>query len=104
MSVSVANVRTELQLSANVISDADVEYVINKLLASDDINLVCAEVLRMTLRKHRGLSERRIGKYNEVFSPTEIRNQINVFMGKAASGSFDDGFVHPDPYFTRKGI
>jgi hypothetical protein len=104
MSVSVSNVRTELQLSANVISDADIEYVINKLLASDDINLVCADVLRMTLRKHRGLAERRIGKYNEVFSPLEIRKQINEFIAKAASGSFDDGFEHPEAWFTRDGI
>jgi hypothetical protein len=104
MAVDIDDVRIELQLSAEVLSDESIDYAIDKLSDMDDINLVCAECLRMLLRKHRGLTERRIGKYNEIFSPTEIRNQINEFMGNSATGSWDDGFQHPDPFFTRKGI
>jgi hypothetical protein len=103
MAVDIDDVRIELQLSAAVLDDDSIDYVIDKLSDMDDINLVCAECLRMLLRKHRGLSERRIGKYNEIFSPTEIRSQINEYMGKSAN-AWDDGFVHPDAIFTRKGI
>lgn len=104
MSIKVSSVRTELQLSTAIISDADIEYVIDKLSANDDINLVCAEVLRMSLRKHRGLAERRIGKYMEIFKPEEIRSQINNYMARAATGSFGDDHEHPDAWFTREGI
>ncbi len=104
MAVDIDYVRIELQLSASVLSDESIEYAIDKLSDMDDINLVCAECLRMLLRKHRGLSERRIGKYNEIFNPSEIRNQINEFMNKSAGGAWDDNFEHPDPFFTRGSI
>jgi hypothetical protein len=104
MAVDLEHVRIELQLSAAVLSDDSIQYVIDKLSDMDDLNLVCAECLRMLLRKHRGISERRIGKYNEVFNPTEIRSQINEYMNKSASGIFDDGFIDPPPFFTREGI
>ena len=104
MAVDIDDVRIELQLSTSILNDESIDYVIDKLSDYDDINLVCAECLRMLLRKHRGISERRIGKYNEVFSPTEVRKQINEFMGKASSSVLGDGFEHPDAWFTRDGI
>jgi hypothetical protein len=104
MAVELDAVRIELQLSKSVISDDSVEYVINKLSEYDDINLVCAEVLRMVLRKHRGLAVRRIGKYYEEINPVEIRRLINEYMGKAATVAWDDGFIDPDAWFTREGI
>ena len=64
--MNLEDIRSELQLTSEVISDADVNYVISKLESDSDNNLICAEVLRLVLRKHKGLVERRIGKYWEV--------------------------------------
>ena len=101
--VSTVDVRHELQISSAVISDESVKYAINKVI-TDDLDLICAEVLRMVLRKHRGLVVRQVGKYREEIDPRLLRKQINEYMHKAASSTFGDGHEHPDAWFTRDGI
>jgi len=102
--MNLEDIRSELQLTSEVISDADVNYVISKLESDSDNNLICAEVLRLVLRKHKGLVERRIGKYWEVIDPMHIKKEINKYMNKAASSVFDDEIAHPDAIFTREGL
>jgi len=102
--MTLEDIRSELQITSAVISDDDVNYVISKLEDSDDDNLIYAEVLRLVLRKHQGLVERRIGKYWEVIDPVHIRKQINNYMNKAASSVFDDQPDDIDSWFTREGI
>lgn len=100
--MDVTTVRSELQITSAVLSDNAVLHAIEKFDDADDDNLIYAEVLRMVLRKHQGIVERRIGKYSEVISPKEIRRQINNYMHRAASTALDDGFEHPDSFFDRK--
>ena len=101
--IKIETIRHEIQITDAVISDESVNYVIAKL-DTDDLNLVCAEVLRMVLRKHQGLVERRIGKYWEVINPLNIRKQINNYMNKAASSIFDDEPDEIDSFFERDEI
>ena len=102
--MTIEDIRFEIQLTDAVISDEAINYAISKLEAEDDINLVCAEVLRMVLRKHQGLVERRIGKYWEVINPIHIQQRINGFMNKAAASVIDDNPEYEDSYFTRDGL
>jgi hypothetical protein len=99
--MTIETIRTELQISEAVIDNASINYAIAKI-EIEDINLVCAEVLRMVLRKHRGLVRRTVGKYSEVIDPKEIRKEINNYMHKAASAVMDDNFEYPDSVFTKE--
>lgn len=99
--VTIENVRHELQLPAEVISDASVQYAIEK--CADDLNLVCAEVLRMVLRRYRGRTKLMLKNYTEIIDPAQLHKQIASYVGKAA-GSFGDSFIRPDSRFEDDGI
>jgi hypothetical protein len=101
--MTIEDIRSEIQITSEVIADSAINYAIGKI-DNDDINLVCAEVLRMVLRKHQGLVERRIGKYWEVINPKNIQVAINNYMNKAAASVFDDNFEYDDAFFTRNGL
>ena len=102
MAINKTQVRAELQFTEEVVSDDAIDYVINKV--DDDLNLVCAEILRLLLRRHRGVVRRSIGKFSEVVDPMELRSQINMYMNRAATTVFDDGEEFPDAMFTREGV
>jgi len=102
--MNLESVRAELQITSQVISDDDVNYVIGKLEDCDDDNLIFAEVLRLVLRKHQGLVERKIGKYWERIDPKNIKKQINYYMNAASSSVFDDQPDNIDSFFTREGL
>jgi len=95
------DVRAELQLSTYILPDSAINYALGKFSSADDPNLVYAEVLRMVLRKHRGVVRRRIGKFEETIDPQEIRREINRYMAKAASYIADDNFSYGDAFFDR---
>lgn len=95
--VDISSVRSELQLPSAIISDDDINYVIMKVGA--DINLVCAEVLRLFVRKNRGRRRFRIGKYEEEINYKVINSQIAYYMSKSSASSFDDGAEIPDSRF-----
>lgn len=92
---TISTVRTELQLPASVISDADITYVENKI-GTGDINLICAEVLRMVVRRYRGKIRTRIGKYEEVIDCATLRQEIQNYMMRSSATQIDDGFEYPD--------
>jgi hypothetical protein len=100
--VTVENIRHELQLPAEVISDSSVQYAIGK--CADDLNLVCAEVLRMVLRRYRGRTKLMLKNYTEVIDLRDIRKQIAGYVSQSASATFDDGTLPSDPIFTMEGI
>jgi hypothetical protein len=101
---TVSDVRLELQLPASAISDDAITYVISKV-TSGDLNLVCAEVLRLVLRKYRGRFYIWVGKTREQVNPGEIRALIREYVARAATaGHADDGIADPPPFFTREGI
>jgi len=97
--VDVADIRSELQLPASVISDTDIHYAINKV-GVVDINLVCAEVLRMVLRKYRGKIRYKIGRYEEWIDPKSIRQEICNYVAKSSNLAVDDVFVTEDAKFN----
>lgn len=91
---TIDTVRTELQLPASVISDADITYVENKI-GTDDLNLICAEVLRMVVRRYRGKIRTRVGKYEEVIDCATLRQEIQNYMNRSSATQMDDGFEYP---------
>ena len=97
--VAIADVRSELQLPSDVISDTDVRYVISKLDEGADVYAVCAEVLRLFLRKNRGRTQFRIGKYSEEFDAAALRKEIALLRGRSANSVFDDGIEYPESMF-----
>ena len=106
MAVLIDDVRLELQLPESVISNDSINYAINKI-EQDNINFVCAEVLRMVKRKYAGTYRLTIGKYEEWRDFSALNRDINDYMqkGLAANGSLvDDGFSYPDPRFSEDGI
>jgi len=92
---TITSVRSELQLPASVISDADIAYVENKI-GTGDLNLICAEVLRMVVRRYRGKIRVRIGKYEEVIDCATIRQEIQNYMMRSTATQIDDGFEYPE--------
>lgn len=103
MAILIADVRTELQLTADVIDDTSIQYAIDKVVV-EDINLVSAQVLRMVLSKYRGRVKLKIGKFEEWIEPNELRALIKSYVAKGAGVTVGDGFEHPEAYFTRDGI
>jgi hypothetical protein len=106
MAVTIGNVRLETQISSAILSDEAVQYAIDKI-SDDNINLVCAEVLRMVKRKYAGVTRLTIGKYEEWRDLSNLQNEINFYTNKGVtkSGSvIDDGFTYPDPRFSEDGI
>jgi len=91
----IDSVRTELQLPASVIPDASITYVENKI-GTGDLNLICAEVLRMVCRKYRGKIRVRIGKFEEVIDTSYLKQEINNYMMRSTATQLDDGFEYPD--------
>lgn len=102
MSVSVSEVRSETQIPASVISDTDVNYIIDKV-GVYGINAVCSYVLRLVLRKYRGRTRIRIGNVWESIDPQELRRQIREYesLGGAVP---KDTIENPDAFFTRDGL
>jgi len=92
---TITTVRTELQLPASVISDADITYVENKI-GTGDLNLICAEVLRMVVRRYRGKIRTRIGKYEEWLDPSSLKQEIQNYMMRSSATQVDDGFEYPE--------
>ena len=90
MSVNVSDVRSELQMPTNVISDDDVQYAIDKV-ALDDVNLVCAQVIRMLKSKFRGRVTYRIGKYTETIKAMELDKLIRNYMTKSSETQVQGG-------------
>lgn len=103
MAITIKAVRHELQVDASILDDAAIQYAIDKL-ASADLNLVCAQVLSMLLSKNRGRTKLKIGKYEEWVDVKSIASLMRSYKANSSSGGIDDGFTHPDPYFTRDGI
>lgn len=98
MAIKVADVRSELQLPEQVISEADILYAIRKVELVD-INLVCAEVLRMFLRRNQGRVKFKLKNYEEWVNPMDIRIMITDYMNKSTNSVFDDGIEYPDSKF-----
>lgn len=98
MAVDVSSVRSELQIPTGVISDSDITYAITKV-SSTDLNLVCAEVLRMVLRKYRGRKSLTIGKFSETYNLVGLRGEIHNYMAKSTSLETDDGVAFTDSRF-----
>lgn len=103
MAVLISDVRTELQLPSSIIDDTGVQYAIDKI-AEDDINLVCAEVLRMVKRKFRGMTRLTVGKYEEWRDLSQLQKDIDSYVRRSTSSVVDDGFSYPDPRFEEGGI
>ncbi len=97
---TIKEVRSELQIDAGVLSDADVQYAIDKI-TNGDLNLVCAQVLRMVLGKYRGRVKLKIGKFEEVVDPTSLKALISFYTANSTTGGVDDGYDFEDAYFTR---
>ena len=102
MAVEVSEVRSETQIPSSIISDADIEYVIDRV-GADDLYAVCSYTLRLVLRKYRGRYRIRIGSVWESIDPKELRSLIREFDTKAGF-TFSDGEEMPDSFFTRSGI
>jgi hypothetical protein len=101
MAARIEDIRSELQLTSDDISDPDITYAIGKV--SGDFNLACAVVLRMLLHKNRGRRQFTLGSFSETVSPQEIRKQIRYYKQQAG----DPGMVdidEPDYIFTVDGI
>jgi len=90
MAVNVSDVRSELQLPIGQITDADIAYAIDRV-ELDDINLVCAHVLRMLKNKYRGRIRYRIGRYVETISTAEVDKMIRMYMTKSTLTKVDGG-------------
>lgn len=103
MLILVSDVRTELQLPSSIIDDTGVQYVIDKI-DEEDINLVCAEVLRMIKRKYRGLTRLTIGKYEEWRDLSQLQRDIDNYVRRSAASVVDDGFSYPDPRFQEGAL
>jgi hypothetical protein len=93
MPSTIDTVRLELQLPPSVISDESILYVESKI--GMDINLICAEVLRMVVRKFRGKIRYKIGKYEETIDVNSLRKEIQNYMMRSTSTQLDDGFIYP---------
>ena len=98
MSVNVSDVRSELQMPKQVISDDDVQYAIDKV-ELDDVNLVCAQVLRMLKAKYRGRIRYRIGKYTESIDVKTIDTLIRTYMTKSPVTEISGGVAADETDF-----
>jgi len=106
MSVTVADVRLELQSPTQVLADADIASILVKV-GNTDLNLVCAECLRFILRKYRGRVRYRIGKYNETVDHRELRKQIQLYMSRSSATDIEPTVADntDDPnFFKRDGL
>lgn len=101
--VKIEDVRSELQLPEAVISDIDIQYAITKV-GKNDMNLVCAEVLSMFLRKNRGRVKLKLKNYEEWIDPKEVRKDIRVYLARSQNAKFDDNFTYPDSVFEETQI
>ena len=102
MAVTVADIRTELQLPSSLIPDTSIAYVIEKV--GDDLNLCCAEVLRMVVRRYRGKIRMKIGKYEEWIDTNSLRVEIQNYMARSSAMTMDDGFEYQDASFEIDAI
>ena len=103
MAVLISDVKSELQLYDGFISDSDITYVITKSPV-DDLNLVCAGVLQLVLRKFRGRKSLRIGKFAEVYDYKELRSMIQSYRNKSVNYNPGNEIDFSDDIFTRDGI
>lgn len=102
--MDVSDVRSELQLSADLITDSDILYAMS-IVGVDDIYLVCAKVLRMVLMKNRGRVRYKIGNYTEWVDYKNLRAMLRSYVEKSSNldvSEFSDDEI--DPAFTREGI
>lgn len=106
MALSVADIRTELQIPSQVISDADIAVILVKV-SDTDLNLTCAECLRFVLRKYRGRVRYTIGSFKETIDAGELRRQIKNYMSRSAATGTEhtvEADTDDPNWFTRDGI
>ncbi len=88
MAARISDIRAELQLTSDDISDQDITYAIGKV--GGDLNLACAAVLRMLLHKNRGRRQFTLGSFSETVSAKELRSQIRYYKNQAGDGSLTE--------------
>lgn len=103
MAVNVSEVRSETQIPASFVSDADILYVIQKS-GTSDLYAVCAYVLRLVCRKYRGRTRIRVGDIWEDINISEMRRLAAEFESLSTTKLAVDGVTEPDPFFTREGL
>ena len=102
MAVQVSEVRSETQVPASIVSDADITYAI-KTVGSNGLYAVCSYVCQMVLRKYRGRTKIRVGNVWEDIDLSQMRKLIAEFDTKSGLVA-SDGVTEPDSFFTRDGI
>lgn len=104
--INVGDVRSELQVPVSVISDADINYAIQKI-GLEDIHLICAEVLRMVMVKLRGRVRYKIGSYTEWTDITNLRSEIRRYLESSPNVSTEfpqEMFIRGDYIFHKDGL
>jgi len=95
------DVRLELQLDSSDLSDASIQYAIDRV--GDNFNLVCAYVLQMLINKNRGRTQLTISNFEERIDVKSIRAQIRYYKNRGSSAAFGD-IEDSDNVFTMDGI
>ena len=97
----IDDIRSELQITASDISDADLNYVLAKV--GEDINLACAYTIQLIINKSRGRKEIEIGTFREVIDFKALRAMKRAYLAKVSStayGKIEDA----DNIFAMDGI